>query len=140
MRLVVDTNVLFAGLLRDGTTRGLLIDPPLRLLAPEQALAEIRRNAKVIASRSNLSMDGVELLLALLTEDVEVVPRGAFEEALPEARDLIGDKDPGDVPFLALSLARPCEGIWTQNTRHFEGGGVDLWTTEDVIEWIHEEE
>lgn len=34
MRLVVDTNILFAGIMRDGTSRGLLIDSPLQLLAP----------------------------------------------------------------------------------------------------------
>lgn len=30
MRLVVDTNILFAGILREGATRGLLIDSPLQ--------------------------------------------------------------------------------------------------------------
>lgn len=139
MRLVVDTNVLFAGILRAGTTRGLLIDPPLRLLAPERALTEIRRNAEAISSRSKLSLDGVELLLALLTEDVEIVPCESFEEELSEANERIGHKDPGDVPFLAVALARPCEGIWTQNERHFEGGGVEVWSTKRVVEWVRQE-
>lgn len=139
MRLVVDTNILFAGILRDGTTRGLLIDSPLELLAPERTLAEIRRNAETIVARSDLSLDGVTLLLALLTEDIEIVPRAAFEDEIPEARGRIGDKDPGDVPFLALALAQPCEGIWTQNARHFEGGGVDVWTTKRVVEWVQQE-
>jgi predicted nucleic acid-binding protein len=138
MRLVVDTNILFAGILRDGTTRGLLIDSPLDLLAPERMLAEIRRNADAIAERSGLSIDGVELLLALLTEDIEVVPRETFEEQLPKAKRRIGDQDPGDVPFLALALAQPCEGIWTQNAQDFENGGVDVWSTKRVVEWIEQ--
>lgn len=41
MRLVVDTNVVFAGLLREGTTRGLLVNPPIELIAPAAALTGI---------------------------------------------------------------------------------------------------
>lgn len=51
MRLVADTNVLFAGLLRDGTTRALLVDPPVDLLAPEHALGEIRGHVASISDR-----------------------------------------------------------------------------------------
>lgn len=83
MRLVVDTNILFAGILRGSTTRDLLIDAPLELLAPERSLAEIRRNAGAIASRSKLTENGVELLLALLVEDIEIVSREAFEDYIP---------------------------------------------------------
>lgn len=139
MRLVVDTNILFAGLLRDGTTRRVLIDPPLSLLAPEHALAEIRKHAETIATRSELSIDGVEILLALLTENVAIHPRDQFDHEVPRARKQIGHQDPGDIPFLALALAQPCEGIWTHNEQDFEGASVDIWTTRRVLEQIESE-
>lgn len=136
MRLVVDTNIVFAGLLRDGTTRGLLVDPPIDLIAPEAALAEIRRNAEAIVSRSSLSTDGVELMLALLTEGIDVLPRDSFADRVPEARERIGERDPGDVPFLAVALSHPCEGVWTHNLRHFQDAGVEVWTTGQVLEKV----
>lgn len=108
----------------------------MALQAPEQALAEIRRNSPSIVERSSLSAEGVERMLVLLTEGIDVVPRQAFEDRIPVARERIGDKDPGDVPFLALALAGPCEGIWTQNVRDFEGAGIDIWTTERVLDAV----
>lgn len=135
MRLVVDSNVVFAGLLRDGASRSLLIDPPMDLMSPEWMLAEIRRYRDEIASRAGLPGEELDLLLALLTEGIEVVPREAYETRMKEAQARIGARDSGDVPFVALALARPCDGIWTHNTSDFEGAGLDLWTTQQVVAW-----
>lgn len=136
MRLVVDSNVVFAGLLRDGATRALLIDPPLDLMSPEWMLSEIRRYREEISRRAGLPAEELDLLLALLIEGIEVVPREAYEDRIKEAHARVGARDPGDVPFVALALARPCDGIWTQNTRDFEGARVELWTTQRVVEWV----
>lgn len=135
MRLVVDSNVVFAALLRDGATRALLIDPPLDLMSPEWMLSEIQGHGDDIARRAAITPDELGLLLALLTEGIEVVPREAYEDLMSEAHARIGKLDPGDVPFLALALARTCDGIWTQNARHFRGAGVPTWTTKRVAEW-----
>mgnify|MGYP001616924247 CR=1 FL=1 len=43
MILVIDTNILFAALLRDSKTREILIDSPLVLYAPETIIKEIRK-------------------------------------------------------------------------------------------------
>lgn len=135
MRLVVDSNVVFAGLLRDGATRSLLVHPPFALLAPEWMLVEIRKYRTEIAARSGLPVLEVELLIGLLTAAIDVVPHDLYAARMEEANARIGARDPGDVPFLALALAEACDGIWTQNTSHFEGAGVELWSTERVIAW-----
>lgn len=135
MKLVVDSNIVFAGMLRAGTTRDILIDPPMGLVSPEWMLSEIRRHSDDIARRARLPLDQVELLLALVTESIEVVPRTAYQSKMKKAHELIGSRDPGDVPFVALALAHPCDGVWTQNSRDFETAGVRVWTTADVIEW-----
>jgi len=135
MRLVVDSNVVFAGLLRDGATRTLLIHPPFHLLAPEWMLVEIRKYRAEIAARAGLPVPEVELLLGLLTAAIHVMPHEAYATRMEEANVRIGARDPGDVPFLALALAQGCDGIWTQNTTHFEGAGVELWSTARVLAW-----
>lgn len=55
---------------------------------------------------------------------------------MEEARERIGHRDPGDVPFLAPALAVPCDGIWTQNAAHFAAGGVPVWGTREVLAWV----
>lgn len=136
MRLVVDSNIVFAALLRDGVARGLLIESPFDLLSPEWMLVEIRSHGAEIARRAHLMPEELDVLLALVTERLEIVARTEYEATLGEARTRIQGSDPGDVPFLALALSRSCDGIWTQNTRDFENGGVSLWTTKRVVDWV----
>ncbi len=136
MKLAVDSNIVFAGLLREGTTRRLLIHPPAELLAPEWMLTEIRKYRQEIADRAEMTVQDVELLLGLLTASVEVSPSEQYESSMEAAGRRIGPKDPGDVPFLALAIAANCDGIWTQNVHHFEGAGVDIWTTERLVAWV----
>jgi predicted nucleic acid-binding protein len=135
MRLVLDSNILFAGLLRDSTTRHLLIDPPVELVAPDALFVEIQSHQAQILRRSGLDAPAFEALLRLLTEDVQAIGRAEYEDHLATAHAAIGAADPGDVPFLAVALALDCDAIWTQNTKHFQGGGVAVWTTGDVIDF-----
>jgi predicted nucleic acid-binding protein len=134
MKLVVDSNILIAGLLRDGITRGLLMEAPIEFVSPDHVFAEIRKHQSVIAKRANLSAAEFGLLLALMTERLTVVPAEDYASFLANARQRIGHLDLGDVPFLALALKLDC-GIWTHNERDFEGAGVKLWKTSDVAAW-----
>lgn len=98
-------------------------------------LVEIRKHRTEIAARSGLPATEVDLLVGLLTAAIEVVPHDAYKDRMEEASARIGARDPGGVPFLALALAQGCDGIWTQNTTHFEGAGVELWSTQRVLAW-----
>ncbi|MBI4393322.1 MAG: PIN domain-containing protein [Euryarchaeota archaeon] len=140
MRLVVDSNVVFAALLRDGATRAILVDPPLGLVAPEWMLAEMRRHRRAIIERANLSGPEFNLLFLLVTDGIEIVARVDYDAFIGEATNRMRGRDPGDAPFLALALALDCDGIWTQNVRHFENTGARIWTTKDLLSWTSDHE
>ena len=135
MKLVVDSNILIASLLKDGITRNLLMDAPIEFLSPEHMLEEIRKHRSTIAKRAGLSEPEFDLLFALIAERISVVGSVGYEAKLVEAHRQIGDRDPGDVPFLALALASDC-GIWTYNEKHFEGAKARIWDTASVAGWV----
>ena len=134
MKLAVDSNIVIAGLLKDGITRSLLMEAPIELVSPEHMLAELRKHRPVIARRAGLSEAEFDLLFALITERVSVVEADVYASRLGGARDLMDERDPGDVPFLALALASAC-GIWTYNEKHFQGLGPRVWSTAEVAAW-----
>ncbi len=134
MKLVVDSNILIASLLKDGITRSLLMEAPIEFVSPEHMLAEIRKYRPVISKRAGLSEAEFDLLLALVTERISIVESETYRGRFPDAQRMIGKLDPGDVPFLALALKLDC-GIWTYNAKHFEGTGVHIWTTGEVAAW-----
>lgn len=134
MILIVDSNIIFAGLLRDSTTRKILIDSPFMLYAPETMLNEIRKHEDEIIVRSGLTKEEFEVLFTLLTGNIKIVEKQTYEHSLQRADELIGHIDKGDVPFLALALSAPNDGIWTENVRHFEKQDrVKTWTTAQLL-------
>lgn len=129
MRLVLDTNILIAALIKDSITRRILLLPGLEFLLPAFALDELARHRAKIARAARLKPDELDLLLTLLLMSVAVVPFERIAPYLPAAGALIGDIDPDDVPFVAVALAEDHDGIWS-NDRAFESlPGIRLWTT-----------
>ena len=129
MRLVLDTNILIAVLIKDSMTRRILLLPDLQFLLPTFALDELARHRAKIARAARLKVDEIDLLLTLLLTSVVVVPFERIAPHLPAADALIGAIDPDDVPFVALALAEEHDGIWS-NDRAFENiPNIKLWTT-----------
>jgi predicted nucleic acid-binding protein len=146
MNLVVDTNVVFSALVKNSRTREMLVNPALKLYAPEQLFEELDEHRREIEEKAGITGEEFDRFLFGLKRVVEVVPKRAYEAYFPEARKVIGD--PNDVPFAALAIYLSAAvgrdgdcGIWS-NDKHFiekEGiffqeFGVKVWTTETLYD------
>jgi predicted nucleic acid-binding protein len=136
MRLVLDTNVLIASLIKDSVTRAILLLPDFEYLLPEFSLEEISRHRPKITRLSGLPSEELDLLLSILLESVSIVPSERIVPHLAAAEKLIGASDPDDVPFVALALAEENDGIWS-NDRAFEGlPGIRVWKTTELKAYL----
>ncbi|MBI4895870.1 MAG: hypothetical protein HY831_05245 [Candidatus Aenigmarchaeota archaeon] len=134
MILIVDTNILFAGLLRNGLVRESLIKSHFILYSPETAIKEIRKYQSEIIKRSGLTEEDFEDLLNLITENINIIEKERYFEKLEEANKLMGHIDKVDVPFIALALSITNDGIWTDNIRDFgKQNKIKIWTTKDIL-------
>ncbi len=136
MILVVDTNRIIAGLLRDSVTREILLHPDLVFLAPDFILMEIRKHRNLILSKSGLSEDAFEDILDTLFSKISIIPRSEFESHLEDAYGLIGHIDPDDVAFIALSLGSENGGIWTDDRDFEKQYSIRVWKTRDLIDYL----
>ncbi len=136
MHLVVDTTVLIAGLLKVSTVRRLLLDPSLQFYLPEHALEEVMRHAPMIRQRAKLSQEELDLLIALLTSQMSIIPESRVRPWLPKADRVIGHRDPGDVPLLATAYAIPCDGIWSDDADFEEAQDVPVWNTARLLKHL----
>jgi predicted nucleic acid-binding protein len=118
VRLIVDTNVLISALVKKSTVRGLLLNPLFEFYVPEHCIEEIERHVAEISERSGLSDENVYLLLGVLLASVQVVPAERVLKKYKEAEKIMGEIDRDDVPFVALALSFPNDGIWTED-KHF---------------------
>ena len=133
MKLVIDTNVLIAALLKDSVTRELLLSPSMEFLLPEFALEEIKAHGSALSRRSGLTLEEIDLILSVLLERVSIVRASQIKPYMKRADRIVGDKDPLDAPFVALALATSNDGIWS-NDRHFAGiKEIKVWRTRDLL-------
>ncbi|MEW6599427.1 MAG: PIN domain-containing protein [Nitrospirota bacterium] len=136
MRLVIDTGILISALLKDSATREILLLSSIEFLLPEYAFEEFERHKDKISKRSGLSTEDIDVLMALLTENITIVSASRIKPYMGKANKLIGSADPFDVPFVALALATENDGIWS-NDKHFENlKGMKTWKTSDVFDFI----
>jgi len=109
MRIIVDTNRIIAALVQESTTREILFDEHFEFTTPDYTITEIKEHKEELKKKTKLTDEEFEILLALIFERIEIIPKSQYEDFLDESKSLISDPD--DMPHLAACLAIRAEGI-----------------------------
>jgi predicted nucleic acid-binding protein len=127
--LVVDANPLLSALL-GGRAREILFCGRSAFFSPQATLFEVEKYLPFVAQK----LDRAELDLFREFEllPVTAVQPHVYESELGRATELIGWRDPKDVPVLALAV-RLRLPVWTED-RDFENiPGVSVYKTADLL-------
>jgi len=138
VKLVLNTSILFAALLKKSTVRTLLLNPLFEFYVPEFCIEEIEKHVEEIVDRSGLSAENVYLLLGVLLSSVQVVPAERILKKYIEAEKIMGKIDRDDVPFVALALSFPNDGIWSEDKHFLKQKKVKVWRTQDLLNLVKE--
>ena len=140
MRIVIDTNILVAELLRE-RGQALIASTDLELYVAERAWEEVQyeihRRAAIIEQQGRITPGSGEVLaaaaIATVATYIHQVSADAYSAHEAEARRRI-PRDPDDWPTIAVALALDA-AIWTLDN-DFLGCGVTTWTTETLIAYL----
>jgi len=130
MDIVVDANILFAIMIKEGITERMLLSDNLHLYAPEYLFVELKKHEKdilLISKRKSLDFLG---LIELLERRIELIPISEFKQFLKEADSLLEDKD--DAAYLAVCLAKRMP-LWSNDNGFKKQNKVAVYTTQDLI-------
>ncbi len=111
MKVVVDTNVLMAGLISDSTIRKLLVSGKAAFYLPEFALEEVEKYKEQLKVKAGYSEDEFQKLKTLLLERVTLVPEKLTIGRMKEAIAVMAEIDKKDSVFIACALAVKADGI-----------------------------
>ena len=136
LRLIIDTNILLACLLRDSTTRELLLDNRVILYAPEHLISETQKH--LIASdrvrrRINLSKSQLISLFTSLTAEITVINSEDYSSHINTALGIA--PHPEDAPFLALGLHLKIP-LWTNDAGIAQQNQVQIITTSELFKLL----
>jgi predicted nucleic acid-binding protein len=104
MRFVFDANILMAILISGRAFHKLILES-VDVLTPDFALVEIDKYSSVIIAKTKLDWPAHSQYADLIFSAITVIPRYLIElESIEKANHLIGDTDPKDISYLALTI------------------------------------
>ena len=131
MDLVIDSNILFAALLKESGTSDILFKHTL--FAPEFIFEEFRKYKDYIKSKTKRNEEDFDKLFDLFERNVILVPKGETELFIRQAEKI--SPDIKDVTYFALALKLKCD-LWSNDKDLKEKQKViRVYSTEELI-WM----
>ena len=94
MKFVVDANILFAALIKEGSTAELLISDKLQLFAPEFLFEEFSKYEDLILQKTHRSNEDFNQFLELLKEQITIVPKKEIIPFIDKAEKISPEEKP----------------------------------------------
>jgi predicted nucleic acid-binding protein len=136
LRLVVDTNILIAAMLKDSTARKILLSTPIDFYVPEFAFEEIEEHILELSKKNKLPVGTNREVLGIIRRHLHIVKKEDIEKVYPEAEEIMKDIDVDDSACLAAALSMECDGIWSHDQHLAEQDCVRIWLIKDLVHFI----
>ena len=135
MQLVIDANVLIAAFLKEATTRRLIFDERLNLIAPEHLLIETKKvlSQPRILKRLNLSPKEMNRMFSLLGGQIEFMPHELYISEIDRAKNIAAHIEDASYVALALKTASP---IWSNDMELSRQPHIHAVSTSELIELL----
>ncbi len=135
MRLVIDTNILIAALIKKSVTREIIIHPNMEYLVSEFAFQEAEKYKQEILQKTGLTTEEFDTLFEQLKDKLALIPDEEIQFK-DKAQEIMRPSDIKDSIFIAIALSTENDGIWSED-KHFEKQNVvRIWKTRDLIEHL----
>ncbi len=130
MDLIVDANVLFSALIKNGATEEILFEEDLHLFAPEFLFEEFRKYRDILLAKTERTEQEFDEFLTILKKRIRTIPNEATEDLMSNAEKISPDKKDKDYFALALKLRCP---IWSNDKALKQQNKILIYSTDELI-------
>ena len=134
--IVIDTNILISALIKESTTRKIIIESGFEFAYPEISLIEILKYKSYIIKKAGYSNLDFEKIFNKLLDYLNLVPLKIIESNLLEANKLIGKVDPDDIIFVATALTLKNSIIWSEDNDFLKQSIIKTVKTKELLNLI----
>ncbi|MDO8634536.1 MAG: PIN domain-containing protein [archaeon] len=129
----MDTTVIMSALLKDSTTRKLILGKKFSLLSIWFSQTEIKKYESYILKKAGLAQKDYETVFEKIFGNITLfdeteISNDFFEKAFQIMKNI----DEKDTPFLALSMQENCS-IWSEDTHFKKQKTVKAFSTKDLV-------
>jgi len=101
MNIVLDSNILFSALLKDSTTRKIILTYDGFFLFPSFIFIEMEKHMDELLTKSGMNRKDFDELLHMILKKVLVVPASVMKQYQNEAMSIVKEIDVNDALFIA---------------------------------------
>jgi len=139
MKLVIDSNIIISALIKDSTTREIILKSGIEFYHPKISLSNLEKYREEIVQKSGINNKEYENLIGSLFENIIFIEKEDFLDKVEEGKIIIGNIDMEDVSFIALALSIDNDGIWSEDKHFKKQDRVKVFTTEELMKEIEKE-
>ena len=130
MIIVVDANILFSAIIKEGKTAELLFSDKLELILPEFIFSEFNKYKDEILKKTHRSLEDFTKFLLILEDKIEVIPSSELKHFLKQANSLSPESK--DIQYFAAALKYNC-GIWSNDKLLKKQSKVKIYPTSELL-------
>ncbi len=134
MKIVIDTNVLMAGLIKDSIVRIVLLSKNINFFIPEYSLSEIKKYEEALLEKSGYDKDELKDLINYLLENVKIIQKSRISDYIKEAEKIMKNIDIKDSSFIATAIAISADGIWSYDEDFNKQKEIKVFTIRELID------
>ncbi|MBU1199595.1 MAG: PIN domain-containing protein [Nanoarchaeota archaeon] len=134
MQLVLDANILFAALIKDGTTRKIFMEKNAKFYVPEFIFHELFKHLAELRAKTNLSETVIKKQIIELFDlaNIEIISSIEIKPFLKQAEKICPDIN--DIHYFALALKMKCP-IWSEDKKLREQSEIKIITTKELMSY-----
>ncbi len=129
MDLVVDANIIFAALIKDGVSSNILFNSNFTLFTPEFVIFELEKHKEKILEYTNRPAHEFSRLLEILQRRIIHIPHFDLVNFVEEAEKIT--PDPDDMAYFAAALKLNC-AIWSNDKKLKEQNRIRIYHTHEL--------
>jgi len=135
MDLVLDANILFAILIKEGKNEDLVFNDNLHIFVPEFIFNEFEKYKELLLGKTDRTKEEFDKLLDILRKRIKTISNEETEKYLNKAQEISPDKN--DADYFALALNLNC-AIWSNDKKLKEQNVVEIYSTKELIKFFEE--
>jgi predicted nucleic acid-binding protein len=136
MNIVLDSNILFSALLKDSTTRKIILTYDGFFLFPSFIFVEMEKHKDELLTKSGMNRKDFDELLHMILKKVLVVPASVMKPYREEALSIVRDIDINDALFIACALVHSDSILWSDDKKLKNQSRVRILNTKEIIEYL----
>lgn len=139
MKVVIDSNILFSALIKDSTTRKIILESKQNFLFPSYIFEEIGEHKEELLIKSEMIEEDFYELLNTILQKVTLVTAEQLIPYKEQAQNIIEKIDIDDITFIACALANPGSIIWSDDKKLKLQNKIKIMNTPEIIGYLNNE-